>query len=78
MCFNIKNIFKKNEKNKNEFSIKNKNHENEKILKCPKCNIYMKKIKKNGIIIDVCDKCNGMWLDDKEIEKLLNYKEKIN
>lgn len=33
----------------------------------------MKKIKKKDVIIDVCDKCSGMWLDDKEIEKLAAY-----
>ena len=31
----------------------------------------MKKINKHGVIIDVCPKCKGMWLDDKEIDKLL-------
>ncbi|MFH2021430.1 MAG: zf-TFIIB domain-containing protein [archaeon] len=43
------------------------------LLKCPRCNINMKKIKKKDVIIDVCDKCSGMWLDDKEIEKLAAY-----
>ena len=31
----------------------------------------MKKIKKRDVVIDVCKKCNGMWLDDKEIDKLI-------
>ena len=42
----------------------------ERLLLCPRCNIEMKKIKKHDVIIDVCKKCNGMWLDDKEIDKL--------
>jgi len=42
----------------------------EKLLKCPRCRIYMKKIKKEDVIIDVCEKCNGLWLDDHEIDKL--------
>lgn len=32
----------------------------------------MKKIKKKDVVIDVCEKCKGMWLDDNEIEKLMN------
>ncbi len=45
---------------------------NEKLLKCPRCRIMMDKIKQNNVILDVCRSCNGMWLDDKEIEKLIN------
>lgn len=51
------------------FLKKNRNFE-EIDLNCPRCNIIMRKIKKKDVIIDVCDKCKGMWLDDKEIEKL--------
>ncbi|MBC8501203.1 MAG: zf-TFIIB domain-containing protein [Nanoarchaeota archaeon] len=42
-------------------------------LMCPRCSIIMRKIKKKDVIIDVCDRCNGMWLDDKEIDKLVEY-----
>ena len=38
---------------------------------CPKCKIHLHTLKKKEIEIDVCDKCHGMWLDDKEIDKLL-------
>lgn len=31
----------------------------------------MQKIEKRDVIIDVCKKCKGMWLDDQEIEKLI-------
>jgi len=44
-------------------------------LKCPRCNIYMKKLKKNDVTIDVCKQCKGMWLDDDEIEKLVGGKD---
>ena len=40
-------------------------------LKCPRCRIDMDKIEKNEVIIDVCRKCNGMWLDDKEVDKII-------
>ncbi len=42
-------------------------------LLCPRCNVPMKKIMKNGVTIDYCTKCKGMWLDDKEIDKLVNF-----
>lgn len=43
---------------------------NEKLLKCPRCNIKMDKIKKENIILDVCSKCHGMWADAGELDKL--------
>jgi len=43
----------------------------EELLLCPRCRINMKKIKKHNVIIDVCKKCKGMWLDDQEIDKLI-------
>ncbi|MFH2027769.1 MAG: zf-TFIIB domain-containing protein [Nanoarchaeota archaeon] len=39
-------------------------------LKCPRCKVYMQKLKKKDVIIDVCGKCGGMWLDAGEMEKL--------
>ena len=32
----------------------------------------MKKLKKKDVIIDVCTKCGGMWIDKGEMEKLYN------
>lgn len=58
--------------------MNNKTKYGEDILICPRCKIEMEKIKKNDIIIDVCRKCKGMWLDDGEIEKLANYAKNIN
>lgn len=39
-------------------------------LICPRCESKMDKIEKNNITIDVCPYCNGLWLDDGEINKL--------
>jgi len=39
-------------------------------LNCPRCSSKLDKIEKNKIVIDVCSFCQGMWLDDGEIEKL--------
>ncbi|MBN2881833.1 zf-TFIIB domain-containing protein [Candidatus Woesearchaeota archaeon] len=41
------------------------------ILICPRCNSKLKKVQKEKITIDVCPHCNGMWLDDGEIDKLV-------
>ena len=48
----------------------------EKVLICPRCNIEMKKLKKEEVVIDICRKCEGMWLDKGEIKKLLNLAHK--
>lgn len=48
----------------------------EDLLNCPRCHIHMEKLKKGDVIIDVCKKCNGMWLDDGEIDKLNKMEEK--
>lgn len=42
-------------------------------LTCPRCNKPMEKLKKFDVVIDHCGKCGGMWLDDKEIDKLYGY-----
>lgn len=42
----------------------------EPLLLCPRCGIYMKKLIKNDITIDVCKRCGGMWADHGEVEKL--------
>ncbi|MBN2052594.1 zf-TFIIB domain-containing protein [Candidatus Woesearchaeota archaeon] len=44
----------------------------EKSLNCPKCAIEMSKKKRNGITIDKCESCGGIWLDKGEIDIILN------
>ena len=53
------------------FWKKKMNEWGEIIIKCPYGHGEMRKIIKEDIIIDVCDTCKGMWLDDKEIDKLV-------
>ena len=50
------------------FKKKSKEKYGETLLKCPRCNKNMEKLKKENVIIDVCNKCKGMWLDKDEIE----------
>jgi Zn-finger nucleic acid-binding protein len=42
------------------------------LLMCPNCHEGMQEIRRNEVMIDVCPKCRGVWLDRGEMEKLLN------
>lgn len=37
---------------------------------CPKCQIEMRQANKEGVIIDFCPQCRGLWLDHGELEKI--------
>ncbi len=55
-------------------------NKNRKIINCPRCSGIIKKIKMrlvkhpSGAILDVCDKCSGMWIDGDEVKLLHDYK----
>jgi len=38
---------------------------------CPVCSTFMDEVSKTGILIDVCPKCRGVWLDRGELDLLL-------
>jgi uncharacterized protein len=41
-------------------------------MKCPRCETpSMIEMDRNGITIDRCDRCRGVWLDRGELEKLI-------
>lgn len=40
------------------------------ILTCPVCSSQMREIEREGVAIDVCSQCRGVWLDRGELEKL--------
>ncbi len=40
------------------------------VLVCPVCQGSMKEVAKNGVLIDTCTQCRGVWLDRGELEKL--------
>lgn len=44
-------------------------------MKCPKCGEDMKEIKLEGILIDKCTGCAGIYLDNGELELLTGHKE---
>lgn len=41
------------------------------MIKCPHCDVVMNEALKQNIIIDVCPKCMGVWLDKGEMEKIV-------
>lgn len=41
-------------------------------MNCPICNdVRMKEVEKDGVMIDICPNCKGVWLDRGELDKLL-------
>ncbi|QAY68492.1 zf-TFIIB domain-containing protein [Paenibacillus protaetiae] len=42
-------------------------------MQCPVCeNSRMREVEKDGILIDVCPICKGVWLDRGELDKLMS------
>ncbi|MER3484106.1 MAG: hypothetical protein C4332_14075 [Meiothermus sp.] len=41
------------------------------LLTCPNDNSPMQEVNRNGVTIDICPTCRGVWLDRGEMEKLL-------
>jgi Zn-finger nucleic acid-binding protein len=40
-------------------------------MKCPNCNETLLMSDKNGIEIDYCPNCRGIWLDRGELDKII-------
>lgn len=41
-------------------------------MKCPICDdVRLREVEKEGVLIDICPSCKGVWLDRGELEKLL-------
>jgi Zn-finger nucleic acid-binding protein len=43
------------------------------VLTCPVCQGQMREMNKDGVLIDVCTQCRGVWLDRGELEKLAAF-----
>jgi Zn-finger nucleic acid-binding protein len=39
---------------------------------CPICNVDLLMTERQGIEIDYCPKCRGVWLDRGELEKIMD------
>lgn len=40
-------------------------------MKCPLCNVELKIAERQGIEIDYCPQCRGVWLDRGELDKII-------
>jgi uncharacterized protein len=40
-------------------------------MKCPVCNIPLTTSERQGIEIDYCPQCRGVWLDRGELDKII-------
>jgi Zn-finger nucleic acid-binding protein len=40
-------------------------------MNCPICNVTLLLAEKQGVEIDYCPKCRGIWLDRGELEKIV-------
>lgn len=40
------------------------------VLTCPVCQGTMREVERQGVLIDTCTQCRGVWLDRGELEKL--------
>lgn len=45
---------------------------------CPKCAGAMRTYERNGVNVDQCTECRGIFLDRGELEQLLNAEEAYN
>jgi Zn-finger nucleic acid-binding protein len=44
-------------------------------LDCPKCDGHLLETEYEHIVIDVCDKCSGVWLDAGELAQAIDKNE---
>lgn len=40
-------------------------------MNCPKCNVHLLIAERQGIEIDYCPECRGVWLDRGELDKII-------
>ena len=40
-------------------------------MKCPVCNVDLVMTDRQGVEIDYCSKCRGVWLDRGELDKII-------
>jgi len=40
-------------------------------MKCPVCNVELKMSDREGVEIDYCPQCRGVWLDRGELDKII-------
>lgn len=40
---------------------------------CPRCGVALEQVVRQGVTIDTCDGCGGIWLDKGELEALSEH-----
>lgn len=40
-------------------------------MNCPVCDDRMKEVERQGVTLDICPSCKGVWLDRGELDKML-------
>lgn len=40
-------------------------------MKCPNCNVNLVMSERQGVEIDYCPECRGVWLDRGELDKII-------
>jgi len=45
-------------------------------MQCPLCSVELVMSERQGIEIDYCPKCRGVWLDRGELDKIIEKSEK--
>lgn len=40
-------------------------------MNCPACNVELKMTERQGVEIDYCPQCRGVWLDRGELDKII-------
>jgi Zn-finger nucleic acid-binding protein len=40
-------------------------------MNCPKCNVTLSMTDRQGVEIDFCPQCRGIWLDRGELDKII-------
>ena len=46
-------------------------------MNCPICDVPLKMTERQGIEIDYCPKCRGVWLDRGELDKIIERSAKL-
>lgn len=47
-------------------------------MNCPHCNVTLVMAERNGVEIDYCPQCRGVWLDRGELDKIIERAGQIN
>jgi Zn-finger nucleic acid-binding protein len=47
-------------------------------VRCPVCNVELKMTERQGIEIDYCPQCRGVWLDRGELDKMIERSASIS